>query len=154
MSDLTVWRLCRSKYADDAFNGEGAKLYGGRWTMPGIAAVYCAESRSLAALEILANIEDWGDFDGIEWSMRAATFPASFVETPTRFPAQWRRYPHTPETQRFGSIWVKEARSVALRVPSAITPGEFNYLLNPEHPDFAKLTLGRPEPFHFDPRLL
>jgi RES domain-containing protein len=42
---------------------------------------------------------------------------------------------------------------VALRVPSVIVPGEFNYLLNPAHPQFASVKIGKSEPFLFDPRL-
>ncbi|MBI2497892.1 MAG: RES domain-containing protein, partial [Opitutae bacterium] len=41
----------------------------------------------------------------------------------------------------------------ALRVPSVVVPGEFNYLLNPAHPDFKRVKIGKPEPFSFDPRL-
>jgi RES domain-containing protein len=41
-----------------------------------------------------------------------------------------------------------------LAVPSAIVPRETNYLLNPAHPDFRRLRIGRPEPFSLDPRML
>jgi RES domain-containing protein len=49
---------------------------------------------------------------------------------------------------------VREARSAVLALPSVIIPGESNYLLNPAHPDFRKISIGKPEPFAFDPRLL
>ena len=53
-----------------------------------------------------------------------------------------------------GGPWVKEARSAVLELPSVIILGEPNYLLNPAHPDFQKIIIGKPQPFSFDPRLL
>jgi len=52
-----------------------------------------------------------------------------------------------------GDAWIKSGRPAALRVPSVIVPGEFNYLLNPRHPDFSNLKFGEPAAFLFDPRL-
>jgi RES domain-containing protein len=150
---LTVWRLCSRKFAVSAFSGEGARLYGGRWSPPGIAAVYCSESRALAALEVLAHIEDTADFAAIPWVARSIELPVAEIEKPSRVPASWRQFPYIAATQRFGDDWLRTARAVALRLPSAIIPGEFNYLLNPAHPSFPKLRIGKPSPFRFDPRL-
>jgi RES domain-containing protein len=66
----------------------------------------------------------------------------------------WRASPATPETRAIGDDWVRTGSSLALKVPSVITPNEFNYLLNPAHPDFAILTPAPPIPYPFDPRLL
>ncbi|PHX84788.1 MAG: hypothetical protein CK538_10170 [Opitutia bacterium] len=57
------------------------------------------------------------------------------------------------ETQTFGSEWAKAGRGVTLRVPSSIVLGEFNYLLNPNHPDFSKIEIGAVAPFEFDSRI-
>ena len=54
---------------------------------------------------------------------------------------------------RYGSAWLRRARTAVLEVPSVIVPSERNYLLNPRHPDFARLRIGRPTPFVFDPRM-
>ncbi|HXN36377.1 MAG TPA: RES domain-containing protein, partial [Opitutaceae bacterium] len=72
---------------------------------------------------------------------------------PLRHPLAWRIYPYSPSTQRFGSAWAISRRSVALRVPSVVVPGEFNFLVNPAHPEFTKLKFAPPEPFWFDRRL-
>jgi RES domain-containing protein len=40
-----------------------------------------------------------------------------------------------------------------LSVPSAVIPKERNYILNPAHPDFARIVFASPEPFDFDDRL-
>ncbi len=150
---MKAWRLCALQYARAAFSGEGAKLYGGRWSTPGIPLAYSSESRALTVIEILANAEEAERLFAREWVFVPAEIPVDCIEKPTRVPDDWRQYPHTTATQAFGTEWVKSQRSTALRVPSAVVPGEFNYLLNPGHPDFAKVKLGKPEPFSFDPRL-
>jgi RES domain-containing protein len=153
MSGLTVWRLNGAKYADTAFSGLGAKLYGGRWSPPGMAIAYCSESRALAALEVLAQLDDGARLGHRSWVCVSAQFPAELVESPPKLPGSWRQYPHTSATQMIGAKWVREARSAVLRVPSMLVLGEFNYLLNPAHPDVSKVKIGHAAPFSFDPRL-
>ncbi len=153
MSDLTVWRLCAAKYATTAYSGEGAEMVGGRWSPPGVRLAYTAESRALAVVEILANVDEASRLFALKWVMVPAEVPVALLEKPPRFPEDWRQYPHPAGTQRIGAEWAQTARSAALRVPSAVVPGEFNYLLNPAHPEFVRIRLGEPEPFTFDPRL-
>lgn len=52
-----VWRLLTARFADTAFTGEGARLYGGRWNRKGVPMVYTAGSQSLATLEMLVQDE-------------------------------------------------------------------------------------------------
>jgi len=153
MSAVPVWRLCAAHYAATAYDGEGARRYGGRWSPPGIPLAYCAESRALTVVEILANAEETDRLLALAWVLVPAEIPASLIEKPPRFPEDWRRFPHPASTQEVGAAWARELRSAALRVPSVVVPGEFNYLLNPLHPDFKDVRLGKPEPFSFDPRL-
>jgi len=150
---MTLWRLSSARYAATAFSGEGAKLYGGRWSPAGLAVIYCAESRSLALVEVLAGTDDADRLSRQEWVLVPADIPEDCMGKPTRVPDDWRQYPHPMATQSFGAEWVQARRSVALRVPSAVVPGEFNYLLNPAHPDFKHVKIGKPESFSFDPRL-
>jgi RES domain-containing protein len=49
---------------------------------------------------------------------------------------------------------VAEARSVVLKVPSAIVDVEHNYLINPGHQDFEDVVIHRPGRFRLDPRLV
>lgn len=153
MSTLTVWRLCTARYAATAFDGKGARLYGGRWSPKGVPLTYTAESRALAIVEVLANAEDPGQLALVPWVFISAEFPPHLMEIPLRVPEDWRHFPRSIATQGFGAKWGKEKRSVVLRVPSAVVPGEFNYLLNPAHPDFKQVKIGKPESFSFDPRL-
>lgn len=153
MSEVLVWRLCAAQYADTAFDGEGARLYGGRWSPRGVPLCYCAESRALAIVEVLANADEPDRLAQLAWRLVPAVIPAESIEKPSRFPDRWREFPHHSSTREFGAKWARELRSLALRVPSAVVPGEFNYLLNPLHPDFQHVNIGKPEPFTFDPRL-
>jgi len=153
VSTQPVWRLCAAKYGASAYSGEGAELYGGRWSPPGIRLAYGAESRALAVVEVLVNADEPDRLFSVKWVLVPAEIPAELIEKPSRFPDSWRQYPHPPATQAFGGAWARTARSPVLRVPSAVVPGEFNYLLNPGHPLFPRITIGRPEPFAFDPRL-
>jgi len=149
----TGWRLIKARLAAQAFSGEGARMHGGRWSSPGTSVVYISETISLAALEVLVHIQSSGllasyvtfrvDFDS-SWS--------SAVDL-TSLPSDWRESPAPAELQAIGDGWVREQRSLLLKVPSAIVPQEHNYLINPAHPDFARLTVGSPVPFTFDARL-
>jgi RES domain-containing protein len=153
VSTLRLWRLCRDVHAPKAFTGEGPFRYGGRWSPPGVLVVYCAESRSLAAMEILVHHLGTEVFRASRWVMIAAEVPETLIEKPPRVPEAWRSQSPVPSAQEFGATWARERRTAALRVPSAVVLGEFNYLLNPAHADFEKITVGKPELFSFDVRL-
>jgi RES domain-containing protein len=154
MSELIVWRLCAAQRAPAAFAGEGSYRRGGRCNPRGIRVVYCAESRSLAAMEVLVGVDEKEHLMKIPWVCIPAALPIELLEKAAKVPPEWRQYPHNAASQSFGAEWVQAQRSVALRVPSAVIAGEFNYLLNPAHPQFTKVKVGKPEPFSFDPRLV
>jgi len=153
VNSLRVWRLCPATYAADPFSGVGGLYFPARWHNKGRRIVYTAESRSLAALEILANSHDRAAFAARPWVLAWADIPLPMVENPATYPDDWRAHPPPASTRAFGDAWLAAARSPALRVPSAVIAGEFNYLLNPAHPGFAQIRLGPPESFSFDPRL-
>jgi RES domain-containing protein len=153
VSSLVAWRIVAARHAATAFSGEGARLYGARWSPPGLSIAYCSESRSLAALEIIVNARNGTKLIGEPWSVVSAEIPDHLIERPARVPENWREMVHPKATQNFGAKWAEEKRCAVLRVPSVVVLGEFNYLLNPAHPDFAKVRIGKPEPFSFDPRL-
>lgn len=150
----TACRIVKAKYADSAFDGESARLLGGRWNLPGSSLVYTAESAALAALEVLVHLG------------RAAMLPAyvlifcSFDHAlvsrldRSRLPANWRSYPAPPQLQLIGDGWRKSGRSAVLEVPNAIIATESNYLLNPQHAEFKSIRIFEPQTFDFDPRLL
>ncbi len=151
---IRAWRLVKSRYAASAFGGEGARLHGGRWNSPGVLVAYASESIALATLEVLVNLQSSAML--VAYSLASLQFPEEFVEELdlSILPANWRNAPPPLENQAIGDQWVGDRRSAVLRVPSAIIVSAQNYLLNPAHPDFAKVMIEAPEPFQFDPRLL
>jgi RES domain-containing protein len=151
---ITAWRLVKSRHARAAFDGEGARLYGGRWNSVGTRIAYASDSVALAALEVLAHLQSTAILQA--YSLATIRFPGSLVETldAASLPPEWRRFPSPPENQMLGDKWVAESRSLVLRVPSAIVPSACNYLINPSHSRFDAAVVQAPEGFAFDPRLL
>jgi RES domain-containing protein len=150
---LTAWRITKSDHADDAFDGEGARLFGGRWNSPGTAVVYLAQSESLAALELLVHLDTSQLLRS--YVSIPVEFPADSLEVVERrnLPRRWQSFPAPAALRELGDRWVAERRSLALQVPSALVPREANYLLNPHHAGMAKVKIGEPQRFDFDPRL-
>jgi RES domain-containing protein len=149
-----VFRICKTKYAPTAFNGEGAFRFGGRWNTRGTRIIYASGSRALAALEMLVHLDD--DSLLLNYSFITAQVPQELimpVEKFRRLPKDWSSSPAPAAVQSIGDDWARAAASAVLEIPSAIIPLEKNYLLNPAHTDYSKITLGRPSKFAFDERL-
>jgi len=151
---LRIWRLTRAPFAEAAFSGIGSARGGARWNSRGTHVAYAATSRSLAELETLVQIDRLrapSDYVFVE-----AEIPNDAIETlkTERLPPDWRSMPPPSELRVIGDAWIRAQRSLALRVPSAVVPEEFNLLVNPAHPRFGELRIiGKPEPVVFDSRL-
>lgn len=148
---LILWRLTKAQYAQTAFDGEGARLYGGRWNSPGRSVVYLAGSLALAALEILVHVKSQGELEG--YVKIRALAPERLISTVGALPENWQQGRAPGETRAIGDRWLEVGEMPLLRLPSVIIPEEYNYLLNPLHPRFGEITLGEAEPFSFDSRL-
>lgn len=149
---MRVWRICKRAHA--AFDGEGARRAGGRWNPRGIAVVYASETLSLAALELLVHADPAllpEDLVAIEAEV-PETVRVRRID-PESLPRGWRRYPPPEALARIGADWATKLETAVLAVPSALVPSESNVLLNPAHPDFRKIRVGKPEPFALDVRL-
>ena len=152
---MRLWRLVKTKYASTAFDGEGARLHGARWTSPGTRVAYASSNSALAVLEVLVHMTGGG---GIlpGYSLVTATLPDTLVDDlpAADIPVDWDSSPVPPEVQAIGDAWIRSGRSLALRVPSAVVEGSHNILINPEHAGFTQLIVESSVPFAFDPRLL
>ena len=150
---ITAWRVVKHEFAGNAFDGEGARLFGGRWHSSGRAVVYTFACTSLGVLEQLVHTEK-----GLLpfYVTIPVTFNADRVEMidPVKLPTNWRSSPPPYELQRIGDEWFDSMRSCILEVPSVIVPHESNFVLNPKHPDFASLEIGYPIGLNVDPRLV
>jgi RES domain-containing protein len=147
------FRIAKARHARNAFDGKGARRYGGRWNSPGTPLVYTSATRALAALELLVHLQASELL--ATYVLIEATFEAALVERlePVRLPRNWRAFPSRVGLQEIGDRWAAERRSAVLEVPSAVVPAESNFLLNPLHRDFAKIAVGGSSRFVFDPRL-
>ena len=151
---LTAWRLVHKRKVDEAFTGTGSRRYGGRWNYKGIGVVYVSDSLALAALEIIvhaASYQALRDYLSIK-----VIFPKTLVvdvNKIARLPKDWRADPPPIKLKETGKKWYFDHISVVLKVPSAIIPTEYNYILNPGHPDFKKVTIKDASPFKFEQRL-
>ena len=152
---IRAFRLCKTCYLATAFSGEGARLSGGRWNSPGLAMVYTASSLSLATLEVLVHLEDPDAFKRL-FSWLPLEIPEDLVERldPAQLPANWNTDETNSMSQSVGDVWLRSNRSAVLAVPSVVTPGERNYLLNPGHSGFSEIKIGKAESFLPDPRLV
>lgn len=150
---MKVFRLSRKKYKDK-LSGYGASLNGQRWNSKGTEVIYTAESRALATSEVAVHVPI-----GIlprDYFMIEIEIPSS-VEikelSVTDLPNGWDSVPNQPSSQHVGDTFVLENKFMALRVPSVVIQGDYNFVINPKHPDFEKISIIETTPFPFDPRL-
>jgi RES domain-containing protein len=149
-----AWRIDRAKWSSTSFSGKGAAAAGGRWNPAGLRVVYASEHLATAALEKFLHLPK-----PIPPRMTFVQFAIEFngvaVERPrlSDLPSNWRDEPVSAGSQKFGAAWYEAGRTAVLAVPSAIISEEVNYLLNPAHPDFTRISISKPAPFTFDPRL-
>jgi RES domain-containing protein len=144
---IRVFRVLRAAYARAPFDGEGAYLYGGRWSSPGTRLVYSSEHQSLAMLEYFVHLDPEDAPDDLV--LATADVPDNLSRQQMRageLPARWRETPAPPELALIGDEFVKKAASCLLLVPSALAVNENNWLINPQHPEFRKMALHAPEP--------
>ncbi len=151
---MRVWRLVKHKHASSAFDGEGARRYGGRWNSVGTRAAYASDSAALAVLEVLVHLEDVRVLPA--YSLVTAVIPDGLIEDLDRasLPRDWDAFPVAPQVQAIGDAWRRSARALGLRVPSAVVNPGINVLINPAHDAFAEIVVDPPTPFRFDTRLL
>jgi RES domain-containing protein len=102
---------------------------------------------------VLVHTEDTQVLAAMSWAMIPISIDESLIEILQGLPVDWRQLPAPLSTREVGTRWVAESRSAVLQVPSIVVDGEFNYLLNPRHADFARLEIGEPLGSSFDPRL-
>lgn len=150
---MEVFRLSREKFSG-SLSGIGAALKGARWNSIGVELIYTASNRSLSMAEVavhlsLATLPD-------DYMMLTVFVPDNItlvkVDVAT-LPSDWNTFPHPTSTQSIGDKFVFENKDCILQVPSAVTKGDYNYLINPNHKDFSKIKIIEAEKFPFDKRI-
>ena len=151
---MQVFRLSRARFAD-TLSGVGAALKGARWNSAGIEMVYTAGNRSLAMAEVAVHLS---------LGMLPDDFMMLTIEIPEevtikkmdtkKLPVDWKAFPFPTSTQKIGDVFVTENEFAVMQVPSVVTQGDYNYLLNPLHKDFPKIKIVDRVPFPFDARMI
>ncbi|MDA3942517.1 MAG: RES family NAD+ phosphorylase [Bacteroidetes bacterium] len=150
---MEVNRLSREKYADQ-LSGYGAALKGARWNSPGTEIIYTAGNRSLAMAEVLVHLSL--SMLPLDFMMLTIFIPDDleiFHLNINDLPAYWNSFPHGRETQKIGDRFIFEKKYAVLKVPSVVTQGDFNVLINPAHPRFKQIAIVNKERFPFDHRI-
>ena len=151
---MRVFRIGAALFArtrKQAFSGQGGLYASARWHTAGHPIIYTAQSLSLAALEILVRLKQTNDIQ--PFYAYSADIPEAFILKPNSYPARWKS--RMAVSRSFGDAWLEAKTSTAILVPTVITPGEWNVLLNPLHPQFSmKWVTTGPDAYTFDARLL
>lgn len=150
---MIAWRICRAPFAP--LDGEGARLFGGRWNSEGVPVVYAASSLSLAALEYLVHVDP---------GQVPRDLIAMGIEVPDGFgadrvvvddlPVGWNALSEHVACITAGDAWTDAGSAPVLCVPSAVVPEEENVLVNLRHAGASAIRVLSVRPFAFDSRLL
>jgi RES domain-containing protein len=150
---MEVFRLSREMYAS-TISGRGAALKGARWNSAGVEIIYTAGNRSLAMAEVAVHFT-------------LATLPTDYMMVTIfipddisiekldvgSLPPDWNVFPHPVSTQTIGDNFIAENKYSVLKIPSVVTQGDYNFLINPNHTDFARIKTIKVEKFPFDRRI-
>ncbi|MDR7120109.1 RES family NAD+ phosphorylase [Rheinheimera soli] len=155
MKSIDLFRLTKTGFVSACFDGEGARLYGGRWNSKGSPCVYLGTSRAICVLETLVHLNNEQKLP--LFSMLQLTVPEQLVSTldPSDWPKDWAQDPAPSSTKEMGDSWLSGCSSLVLLVPSSVVSGEWNALFNPAHPTAKSIvSTAKAIEFNLDPRLI
>ena len=152
---MRVFRIEREKYLESTLSGLGAAQTDGfRWNSLNTRLVYTCESRALATLEVSVHLDLSEDLPRDRYYVEIdIPDEVEFLELGTGdLPESWASKPPSRQTQYIGDDFVNENSAAVLKVPSYIVPFEYNYLINPSHPQAKLLSVVSMVPLSFDSR--
>ncbi len=150
---MILYRISRCNYITD-LEGTGTRLFGGRWSSPGLPGIYLASSRALSVLEVLVHLQPL--MVPNNYCLAEILVPENSIEKvdANSLPAKWKDMSPPNQLKAIGDRFLRENKHLMLQLPSSIVPAESNFLINPFHPDMKKVRIVKREPFSFDERLL
>lgn len=152
---MRVYRIEREKYLETTLKGFGAaSAEGFRWNSLHTYLVYTSDSRALATLEVSVHLDLSEDLPTDRYYVEIdIPDELEILELkPEDLPHIWDIHPPSLETQYIGDDFVKDNEAAVLKVQSCIVPPEFNYLINPNHPDAKRITVVSKQQLTFDKR--
>lgn len=150
---MKVYRIALTQYCDTS--GEGAKLYGGRWNLPGNPAIYAGSSISVCLLERLTiDPELFSSERHILYSVMVFNIPDHLIVIPglTDLPSNWNEIPAIRAAQEYGASFLKSG-ILCFAVPSVVDPSSLNYVINPLSENFS-LMESKVYPLELDKRIV
>lgn len=149
---MELFRITQDIYKED-LSGRGAYLWGGRWNSIEHYVIYSAQSRSLAMLETIVHLNTHKPIPN--YSVCVIYVPDNASVEVFNIENHYKNWHFEPDfTQNIGDEWLESRQTLLFRVPSIIVKNEYNYLINPLHPEFSKVKIIEFEPFEFDSRLI
>jgi RES domain-containing protein len=152
----TLWRIAATtpSYNFDDMTGEGAKRVGGRWNSVGVPLTYSSGSIALAALETLVHLSSAPMFPANRYLVEISV-PTSVFEKAEelKLAMGWNAVPHGMVSIKTGDLWAASIKTLLAKVPSSVIPEEFNYLINPLHPESSLIKVKGIRSWTYDPRL-
>lgn len=154
---VTLWRISGDMPGSEAheLNGQESVESGGRWSRPGTALVYACTSPAIACLETVVHLPP-GPLPNDRYLVEIEVPPALWATRHCFRPdgqAGWNALPPGPVSLDWGMCWIEGQGSVLACVPSVIAPEVTNVLINPAHPDAARIQARKRRRWSYDPRL-
>ena len=150
---MIIYRIDRAKRRNNLLSGIGAEKIGGRWNEIGTRAIYTSQHISLAYLEVVMHLDITEDLPSDRILVHIEIPDEVFIYEFTKLPKDWNTFPYNSKTQEIFTKFVEENKAAVLKVPSAIVKDEYNYIINPLHIDFHKISVAKVQKFTFDSRL-
>lgn len=150
---MIVYRLASGSHKND-ISGTGARFFGGRWNSRGMQMLYTSSSIALCTVEIAVRTPlQTLPKNYFLLKIYIPDEMAVYQLTNSLLPENWDVMPHGDATQKLGDYFLKKMDYLVMKAPSACVKGDFNYLVNPFHPEFDKLKILETQVFEFDSRL-
>jgi len=148
---MLVYRITGKKYASD-LTGKGAAMFGGRWNKKGSPVLYTGENKEIALLETIVHTPPLLIPALVILTLEIPDDSITTIEIKS-LPENWTVYPAPVVLSEIGERWIKEGKTIALKVPSCIIHSSHNYILNCRHPEYSRVRLIDHRNFKFDSRL-
>lgn len=149
---MEIFRISTKKHSKELTASGSAN----RWNFEGQNVIYAGSSRSLSTLELIVHmnaVKPEVEYKVMIISLADFDFLIKQVMI-YDLPDNWRKMAAWSVLQKIGSDWYEKQESLVLKVPSAIIPYEYNYIINTEHIEFSKqVQLVRTEDYFWDSRL-
>ena len=135
---MLVYRITHKSFSKKLI----APGFAGRWNGSGRKVIYCAESIALAFLENMIRRQGVGFNQDFRTTILQIPDDLKIQEVlPRELPAGWRNFTDYSKCQPIGNKWYDEGIFPVLKIPSAVLPESYNYVLNATHPDCKKVKL-------------